>query len=87
MRGVKDRALHVAHEVRPSIGAFRAVAAAAGVTYGTAMVEETRPESLVDQAVPDLALPSSAGGEFRLRGRVGQGPLVLFFYIRGGTPG
>lgn len=45
------------------------------------------PEQLVEQPIPDLRLPSSLGGEFALRGRVGRGPLVLFFYVRNGTPG
>ena len=44
-------------------------------------------ESLVGTAVPDLELPTSTGGTFRLRSRVGIGPLALFFYIRNGTPG
>ena len=37
--------------------------------------------------MPDLALPSSAGGSFALRSRVGIGPLVLFFYIKNASPG
>jgi peroxiredoxin len=37
--------------------------------------------------VPDLTLPASRGGDLRLRSRVGVGPLVLFFFIRNGTPG
>jgi peroxiredoxin len=46
-----------------------------------------RPEDLIGQPLPDLSLQSSAGGEFALRGLVGRGPLVLFFYIHNGTPG
>ena len=46
-----------------------------------------RPESLLDQPVPDLTLPASNGESFRLRGRVGVGPLVLFFYVRNASPG
>ena len=42
---------------------------------------------MIDRPVPDLELESSQGGRFRLRGRVGIGPLALFFYIRNGTPG
>lgn len=42
---------------------------------------------MLDRPVPDLALPSSQGATFGLRSRVGLGPLVLFFYIRNGTPG
>ena len=42
---------------------------------------------MIDRPVPDLEFPSSQGGRFRLRGRVGVGPLVLFFYIRNATPG
>ena len=44
-------------------------------------------ESLVGMEVPDLELPATTGGTFRLRSRVGIGPLALFFYIRNGTPG
>jgi peroxiredoxin len=44
-------------------------------------------EGRLDQPLPDLELPSTFGGEFRLRSRVGIGPLVLFFIIRAGTPG
>jgi peroxiredoxin len=47
----------------------------------------TPPVDMIDQPVPDLEFPSSQGGTFRLRGRVDRGPLVLFFYIRNGTPG
>ncbi len=46
-----------------------------------------RPEDLVGTPLPDLRLPSSAGGTFGLRDCVGRGPLVLFFFIRNGTPG
>ena len=42
---------------------------------------------MLDREVPDLVLPSSQGGSFPLRGRVGKGPLALFFYIRNATPG
>lgn len=45
------------------------------------------PGSLVGRPVPDLRLPSTAGGTFALRSRVGRGPLVLFFFIHNGTPG
>lgn len=45
------------------------------------------PETLVETAIPDLRLPSSQGGTFGLRDRVGIGPIVLFFYIHNGTAG
>ena len=45
------------------------------------------PQSRVGTMVPDLTLPTSSGGTFGLRSRVGAGPLVLFFFIRNGTPG
>jgi peroxiredoxin len=45
-----------------------------------------RVEDLIDQPIPDLALPASTGGAFRFRGQVGVRPLVLFFYLRDGTP-
>jgi hypothetical protein len=45
------------------------------------------PEQLVEKPIPDLRLPSSTGGIYALRGRVGVGPLVLFFYVHNGTPG
>ena len=47
----------------------------------------TAAADLIDRPVPDLELESSQGGTFRLRGRVGVGALVLFFYIRNATPG
>jgi|GEM_PF-3459250 len=46
-----------------------------------------QPHDLLDRPVPDLALPSSAGGLFALRSRVGIGPLVLFFFVKAGTSG
>lgn len=46
-----------------------------------------RIEDLVDQPIPDFELPSTIGGTFRFRGLVGVSPLVLFFYLRDGTPG
>ena len=51
------------------------------------MSEPSSPEDMIDRPVPDLELPSSQGGTFRLRSRVGLGPLALFFYIRNATPG
>ena len=42
---------------------------------------------LVGQPLPDLTLPAADGTLFPLRSRVGVGPLVLFVYIRNGTPG
>ena len=57
---------------------------ASALHYGASMAG---PVDMIDRPVPDLALPSSQGGLFRLRGRVGVGPLVLFFYIRNATPG
>jgi peroxiredoxin len=45
-----------------------------------------RVEDLVDQPVPDLALPDSTGGTFRLREGAGRHPVVLFFYLLNGTP-
>jgi len=44
------------------------------------------PANMIGRPVPEIGLPSSEGGIFRLRQRVGCGPLVLFFYIRNGTP-
>jgi peroxiredoxin len=45
------------------------------------------PADMIDREIPDLELPSSQGGTFRLRSQVGLGPLALFFYIRNATPG
>ena len=45
------------------------------------------PAEMIEREVPDLELPSSQGGTFRLRSGVGVGPLALFFYIRNATPG
>ena len=50
------------------------------------MASRARPESLLDLDLPDLELPGSSG-LYRLRGHVGAGPQVLFFYLRNGTPG
>ncbi len=50
------------------------------------MSQASRVESLLGQPVPDLAL-SSPSGPFRFRQFVGVQPLVLFFYVRNGTPG
>ena len=55
--------------------------------YGAEVSDPTGPEDMIDRAVPDLELPSSQGGTFRLTSRVGVGPLALFFYIRNATPG
>ncbi|HET9326476.1 MAG TPA: hypothetical protein VFQ05_06885 [Candidatus Eisenbacteria bacterium] len=44
-------------------------------------------QDLIDRPVPDLTLPASDGSEFNFRQYVGQGPLVLFFYLLNGTPG
>ncbi len=55
--------------------------------YGARVNDAAGPESLLEQPIPDLAMPSTQGGTFRLRQRVGVGPLVLFFYIHNGTPG
>lgn len=60
---------------------------ARGLHYVARVNRIAGPESLVEQPIPDLSLPSSQGGEFALRQRVGVGPLVLFFYIHNGTPG
>jgi hypothetical protein len=45
-----------------------------------------RPQDLLDRPIPDLVLDSTAGAPFGLRSRVGVRPLVLFFFIRSGTP-
>lgn len=55
--------------------------------YGARVSDAAGPEILLEQPIPDLALPSSLGGTFRLRQFVGVRPLVLFFYIHNGTPG
>lgn len=58
---------------------------ARGLHYGPRVNRIAGPETLVEQPLPDLTLPGTQG-EFPLRGRVGIGPLVLFFYIHNGTP-
>jgi hypothetical protein len=50
-------------------------------------VSRAAPDDLVGTLIPDLELPSSDGGTFRLRSRIGVGPLVLFFYLHNATPG
>ena len=51
------------------------------------MMAPGRPEESIGMPAPDLSLPGSNGSPFGLRSRVGIGPLLLFFYIRNGTPG
>jgi len=51
------------------------------------MSEPPQPPPLAERPLPDLALPSSAGGLHRLRSNVGRGPQVLFFFVHHGTPG
>ena len=60
------------------------LAHASGLHYGADM---SGPGEMIEREIPDLELPSSQGGTFRLRSRVGVGPLALFFYIRNATPG
>jgi hypothetical protein len=86
-RTVKNRALQVELEVHAPNLRHTRFAALRLVDYGGRMQPLTAPEQLVEQPVPDITLPSSAGGTFGLRSRVGVGPLVLFFYIHNGSPG
>lgn len=51
-----------------------------------ARMSDTSLRRLLDQPLPDLTLPSTRGGTFSLRARVGTGPQVFFFFIRSGTP-
>ena len=51
-----------------------------------AMAPAARLDTFLDRPVPDLTLPSTVG-PFGFRSLVGVRPLVLFFYIRNGTPG
>ncbi len=44
-------------------------------------------EDLIGQQIPDVSLAATFGDRFGLRQEVGRRPLVLFFYIRNGTPG
>ena len=48
---------------------------------------DPRPEDLLDRMIPDVALPGSHGETLRFRGRAGEGPLALFFYVRNASPG
>jgi len=43
-------------------------------------------QDLVDQPLPDLTLDDAEGRPFALRSRVGLRPIVLFFFVRCGTP-
>ena len=45
------------------------------------------PDGLLGRPLPDLALPDSRGGDYRLRQFVSHRPLVLFFYVLNGSPG
>ena len=89
---VKDSALHVLHEgraghARGGVAPARGGARAAARLVCRAMSPSAQPEDLVGTAVPDLRLPTTAGGTFGLRDLVGRSPLALFFVIRSGTPG
>ena len=44
-------------------------------------------EALVERPIPDLRLAATDGTLYAVRQHVGHRPLVLFFYIRNGTPG
>lgn len=50
------------------------------------MAPEIRAESLAGQPVPDLTLIDQDGKPYALRQHIGRSQLVLFFYIRNGTP-
>ena len=52
-----------------------------------AMTQPARPADMVELPIPDMTLTANDGRPYPLRQRVGQGPQVLFFYIRNGTPG
>lgn len=84
---VKTRTLQVTLEIRHPIHTQVGFAGLRPLTYGPYVSKLTEPEQLVEQPVPAMSLPSSAGGVFDLRSRVGVGPLVLFFYVHNGTPG
>jgi hypothetical protein len=73
-------------EVRARFASAR-LSPARGLDYRPPMESPGRPEDLVGRQVPDLTLTNSHGAPFALRSRIGRGPLVLFFYIRNGTPG
>lgn len=51
------------------------------------MAPPTKPEEMIGQPIPGVTLTAHDGRPFPLRGRIGTGPQVLFFYIRNGTPG
>ena len=45
------------------------------------------PAELVGRCLPDVVLAAADGRAFPLRDATRAGPLVLFFFIRNGTPG
>ena len=51
------------------------------------MQRPSRPEDLVGEPLPDLALPDTEDHPYPLRRHIGSGPFVLFFILRSGTPG
>ena len=79
------RRAHFEYHMKSERRARAASAAAAWACYGRPM--EPPLTHLIGHAVPDLALPLPDGQPMRLRAHVGQGPQVLFFFIRNGTPG
>ncbi|HKQ57281.1 MAG TPA: hypothetical protein VJY35_05400 [Candidatus Eisenbacteria bacterium] len=44
-------------------------------------------DELLGRPLPDLTLPDSRGGDYRLRQFIPHRPLVLFFYVLNGSPG
>ena len=85
---VKTRSSRVRLELESGIALpCRRLPPRAALDYRAHVNRIAGPETLVEQPIPDLRLPSSEGGTFGLRDRVGIGPLVLFFYIHNATPG
>lgn len=46
-----------------------------------------RPVELLGRPAPDVSFTDTDGRPVAVRDLVRRGPLVLFFYIRNGTPG
>jgi len=84
---VKNSRLQASLEVRGSERRRQRFAGPSGVHYGANVTDVPRDNEVVGRRAPDLILESPTGAPFRLGDALTRGPVVLFFFIHGGTPG
>ena len=56
-------------------------------SYRATMDASEQPNAMIGRPAPEVTLLDPLGRPVSLRDFTGRGPLVLFFYIRNGTPG